>query len=59
MRYGGTPPTIDPHQPLGGRPMAPKPADIPQRQNPLWRSLLFVPVNVERFVAKAPTVGAC
>ncbi len=25
---------------------------------PLWRSLLFVPVNVERFVAKAPTVGA-
>ena len=25
---------------------------------PLWRSLLFVPVTVERFVAKAPTVGA-
>ncbi len=25
---------------------------------PLWRSLLFVPVNVERFVAKAPSVGA-
>lgn len=25
---------------------------------PMWRSLLFVPVTVERFVAKAPTVGA-
>jgi citrate lyase subunit beta/citryl-CoA lyase len=28
------------------------------REAPLWRSLLFVPVNVERFVTKAPTVGA-
>ncbi len=25
---------------------------------PMWRSLLFVPVTVERFVAKAPGVGA-
>lgn len=29
-----------------------------QRQFPLWRSLLFVPVNVERFVEKAHTRGA-
>ena len=30
----------------------------PLQALPLWRSLLFVPVTVERFVAKAPTVGA-
>lgn len=28
------------------------------RELPVWRSLLFVPVNVEKFVAKAPAVGA-
>ena len=30
----------------------------PQPDLPMWRSLLFVPVTVERFVAKAPSVGA-
>lgn len=30
----------------------------PQRKMPLWRSLLFVPVNVDRFVDKAHTRGA-
>ena len=25
---------------------------------PTWRSLLFVPVNVEKFIDKAPSVGA-
>lgn len=29
-----------------------------QRELPVWRSLLFVPVNVEKFVEKAPQVGA-
>ena len=29
-----------------------------QPPHPVWRSLLFVPVNVERFVAKAGTRGA-
>lgn len=29
-----------------------------QRDLPLWRSLLFVPANVEKFVAKAHTRGA-
>ena len=28
------------------------------RQQPNWRSLLFVPVTAERFVAKAHTRGA-
>ncbi|MCZ6644829.1 MAG: CoA ester lyase [SAR324 cluster bacterium] len=28
------------------------------RELPVWRSLLFVPLTVERFVEKAPTVGA-
>ena len=28
------------------------------RELPVWRSVLFVPVNVEKFVAKAPGVGA-
>lgn len=27
------------------------------REIPVWRSLLFVPVNIEKFVAKAPSVG--
>jgi citrate lyase subunit beta/citryl-CoA lyase len=30
----------------------------PQRRLPVWRSLLFVPANVERFVDKAHTRGA-
>ena len=29
-----------------------------RKPDPIWRSLLFVPVNVERFVAKAGTRGA-
>lgn len=29
-----------------------------KRELPVWRSLLFVPVNVEKFVQKAPQVGA-
>ena len=29
-----------------------------RRPDPIWRSLMFVPVNVERFVAKAGTRGA-
>lgn len=29
----------------------------PTREIPVWRSLLFVPANVEKFVAKAPSVG--
>ena len=29
-----------------------------QRELPVWRSLLYVPVNVERFVEKAHTRGA-
>jgi citrate lyase subunit beta/citryl-CoA lyase len=28
------------------------------RENPVWRSLLYVPANVERFVSKAHTRGA-
>ena len=28
------------------------------RPLPLWRSLLYVPANVERFIAKAHTRGA-
>jgi len=30
----------------------------PQRRMPVWRSMLFVPVNVDRFVDKAHTRGA-
>lgn len=30
----------------------------PQKRMPIWRSLLFVPVNVDRFVDKAHTRGA-
>jgi citrate lyase subunit beta/citryl-CoA lyase len=30
----------------------------PQKRMPVWRSLLFVPVNVDRFVDKAHTRGA-
>jgi citrate lyase subunit beta / citryl-CoA lyase len=28
------------------------------RDLPVWRSLMFVPVNVQKFVDKAPTIGA-
>jgi citrate lyase subunit beta / citryl-CoA lyase len=31
---------------------------MPRLPDPVWRSLLFVPVNVERFIAKAGTRGA-
>src|SRR3546814_19429086 len=33
-------------------------APMTQRALPVWRSILFVPVNVEKFVAKAAGVGA-
>ena len=30
----------------------------PQRELPVWRSLMYVPVNVDKFVDKAHTRGA-
>jgi len=31
---------------------------LQERELPVWRSLMFVPVNVRKFVDKAPSVGA-
>ena len=28
------------------------------RELPVWRSLMYVPVNVDKFIDKAPTRGA-
>ena len=33
-------------------------AIISRKQLPLWRSMLFVPTNVKKFVESAPTRGA-
>mgnify|MGYP000105167999 CR=1 FL=1 len=33
-------------------------AIVSRKQLPLWRSMLFVPTNVKKFVESAPTRGA-